>query len=518
MTDINAVASELSQLKLRLDQAQLSYRDETLKSRRELIILKRLISRLAVACRGIDSELDDRLDSLRLELEQHKDISKLLPRIAVIERLVSRMANFAEQENAFLSQQIHHSGEVLRRVHGLPPQLKRDLRNLLSQPNTTLSQTHQQAVRLIALYDRALKLAAHFGPSNGPSEAAHDLQLKLASELQHLITELDFDGDAGSKLLTIRNQLLVGVQPTELTELSLDVLRLVLEGTRQERRSSQQFLDKVSGDISTLHKTTQQSAEQSNMIYEHRCEMTRELAELANSIRQGLAENQNLDGWRSELTTLTKELVILSERNKALEKREKALLEQLSYNGTKLTNLYDQTQDYRQRLTDQEHRMFLDNLTRVYNRAAINERLEHEYRRWLRYQHPLCVALVDIDGFKSINEKFGHVAGDKILKIIAKTLRQQIADTDVVARFSDDAFMLVMPDVNEDERNKRLGVIRESISQLPFRFRDKNVTITASIGATLFDANDTPSDIIERTEKALLSARSAGNSRLIWIS
>ena len=158
MTDINAVASEVSKLRLRLDQAQLSYRDASLKSRREIVILKRLISRLSVACRGLDSELDQKLGELRQELEQHKDISKLIPRLAVVERLVTRQATFTENENQRLEQQIIQSGETLKRVHGLPAQLKRELRNLLGQPYDTLGQTHQHAIRLLELYQRALTL------------------------------------------------------------------------------------------------------------------------------------------------------------------------------------------------------------------------------------------------------------------------------------------------------------------------------------------------------------------------
>ncbi|WP_036819202.1 GGDEF domain-containing protein, partial [Photobacterium sanctipauli] len=234
--------------------------------------------------------------------------------------------------------------------------------------------------------------------------------------------------------------------------------------------------------------------------------------------RSGLKDNKNLDNWRPELTGLTKELLVLAERNKALEKREKALLEQLSYNENKIQTLFEQTQDYRQRLNDQERRMFLDNLTKVYNRAALNDRLEHEYRRWLRYQHSVCVAMIDIDGFGEINSRFGHLAGDKVLKIIAKTIRQQLADTDFIARFADDAFMVILPDVSENERVTRLNKVRETIAQLPFRFRDQNVSISISIGATLFEGNDTPSNIIERTSKALSGARRTGNNRLLWIS
>lgn len=519
MTDINAVASEVSKLRLRLDQAQLSYRDASLKSRREIVILKRLISRLSVACRGLDSELDKKLSELRIELEQQKDISKLIPRLAIIERLVTRQGNFTEKENNQLKQQVNQSGETLKRVPGLPAQLKRELRNLLGQPSDTLAQTHQQAIRILELYERALKLMSVSSDAMVMKDTLdHDLQLQLTSELQQLITELDFEGEPGDKLLTIRNRLLIGVTPQTLIELSLEVLRLVLDGTRQERRSSQQFLDGVNSDLATLQKTTNQSVGQSEALYEHRSEMTSELASLASTIRQGLSDQKNLEHWRPTLTELTKELLVLAERNRALEKREKALVEQLSYSETKIHSLFEQTQDYRRRLNDQERKMFLDNLTRVYNRAALNDRLEHEYRRWLRYQHPVCVAMIDIDQFKEINDSYGHLAGDKVLKIIARTIRQTLGETDFIARFGDDEFMIILPDINEEERNKCLGKIRETITQLPFRFREQNVSISVSIGATLFDGNDTPSDVVERTDKALFSAKSTGSNRMLWIS
>ncbi|BBC39774.1 hypothetical protein FA893_15545 [Photobacterium damselae subsp. piscicida] len=77
MTNLLNVASEISELKQRLDQAQLNYRDQTFKSRRELTILKRLISRLIAVCIGLDSELDSKLLELKAELEQPKEITQL---------------------------------------------------------------------------------------------------------------------------------------------------------------------------------------------------------------------------------------------------------------------------------------------------------------------------------------------------------------------------------------------------------------------------------------------------------
>ena len=140
---------------------------------------------------------------------------------------------------------------------------------------------------LMTLYERALKLVATKGLQNNPAAIQQDLLVKLTAELQHIITELDFDGEAGDKLLTIRNQLLKGVSPSSLLEVSLEVLRLVLDGTHQERHSSQQFLDNVNGELGTLSKTTLQSAEQSHTIYEHRGEMTNERPNWPRQTSQG---------------------------------------------------------------------------------------------------------------------------------------------------------------------------------------------------------------------------------------
>jgi len=135
----------------------------------------------------------------------------------------------------------------------------------------------------------------------------------------------------------------------------------------------------------------------------------------------------------------------------------------------------------------------------------------------LRYQHPLCVALIDIDNFKEVNDSYGHVAGDKALKIIARTIHQCLEETDFIARFKSDEFMIIMPDINEENRTKSLNKIRETVALLPFRFKEQNVSITISIGATLFEGNDTPADITERTSKALDNAKNSGRNRFIWI-
>ncbi|OAN14019.1 diguanylate cyclase [Photobacterium jeanii] len=518
MTDVNAVVSEVSKLKQRLDQAQLSFRDASLKSRREIVILKRLITRLSVACRGIDNELDAKLVELRHDLEQPKDISKLIPRLAIIERLVTRQAALTEQASQNLEQHIHLSGDTLNRVRSLPAQLKRDLRNILAFDSESLNQNHQRMIRLLQLYENAVKMLSTSTNHQHSNQVDQDVLQHLSSELQHLITELDFTDESSNVLLEIRNKLLIGVNAETLTELSLTVLKMVMDGHHKDRRHSQKFMDDINSDLATLKKATNQTLGQTSALAEQRGSITTEFSDLAQQVQTGLKENDNLETYRPELEKMSQEFQTLVDRTHALEKRERQLLEQLAYNENKVISLYDKTTEHHRELNNQERKMFLDHLTKVYNRAAFNDRLEHEYRRWLRYQHPLCVALFDLDNFKETNVNFGYVAGDKALKIIARTIHQCLADTDFIARFDGDKFMVIMPDCNEEDRTKRITQIRENVAQLPFHFRDQQVSITLSVGATLFDANDTPPAIIERTQKALNTAKSTGTNRLSWIS
>lgn len=519
MTDINSVVSEVSNLKQRLDQAQLSYRDASLKSRREIVILKRLITRLVIACRGINSELDERLENIRHELEQPTDISKLIPRLAVIERLVNQQADIVHKQNLRLNQKIHQAGETLSRHRDLPVQLRRDLRAVLNHDSGVLLDNHLRILRLLELYERTIKLASATKTSHTTDNIEQPTHhIELIAELQHLITEIDFTGEHGNQLIEIKSQLNNELDTQQLAKIQFQVLRLILDATLHERQASQCFLNNINSDLAELHKDTHQTADKSQILHQHRSELDNELSHVAQQLKIDLSDSKNLDKKRPALHAAATEIGNIVERNIALQERERALVEQQQHNEKQIQQLIQQTHNYRQRLHDQEQSMLRDTLTQVYNRNAFMDRIEHEYHNWKRYEYALPVALIDVDSFGEINNKFGHLAGDKALKIIAKNIQQCLAGTDYLARFSSDEFMLIMPDCDEQTRNKKLTNIREAISQLPFRFKDQNLSISVSIGATLFEGNDDHHVVIERTVKALASAKSAGTNRLIWIS
>jgi diguanylate cyclase (GGDEF)-like protein len=244
--------------------------------------------------------------------------------------------------------------------------------------------------------------------------------------------------------------------------------------------------------------------------------MNKELDSLVGKSQATLSQSTSIEQAQQAMSPLLSQIASLSERLNLAEQREQALIERMNYGKNQVEALFELTQDYRRRLEDQAQRMLLDPLTKVYNRAAFGDRLELEYRRWIRSQHSLRVVLFDVDKFKAINDSFGYTAGDKALKIIARTMLKELKETDTVARFSGEEFILLLPEQNDNESYQIVQTIQSQVSKLPFKFKDQSITITLSASSTTFKDSDTPEEVLERLNRKLSEAKNFGPNQLTW--
>src|SRR5690606_16352696 len=142
---------------------------------------------------------------------------------------------------------------------------------------------------------------------------------------------------------------------------------------------------------------------------------------------------------------------------------------------------------------EQRQLALVDTLTELPNRAAWDERLEVEVARWQRYGGELLLAVLDVDHFKRINDDFGRLAGDRVLKIIAGELRKRLRKTDFLARFGGEEFVLLIPGTPLEGGVQLLETLRAAVEACPFHFRGEPVTITLSGGIAEF-RNDEATD------------------------
>jgi len=510
------ILKQIDQCKLQLEQTKLKHRDASFKHSREEKVLKRVVTNLSTACMGYNENLDNAVSSLKSAFQQQQDISKLIPRLAVLERMLKHNTSTMEKQKIHLDERVRHSGETLQRISGLPTQLKRDLRNLLRFPSINNHSQLDQATRLLAIYEKSVKIITSSSTHSlqKTPEVNQNLLNKLAEELQHLISELDFDGESGDLLNDIRIKLLGGISTETLIELTLQILKLVIEGTHYERKTSEKFLVQINASLNTVIKTSTQNVEQVQSYSEHRKQMTTELLDISTESQSTLDNAVDLESAKSAIKPLLNQIAILTERLKHNEQRESSVIERMYHNQRQVEGLYELTQDHHRRLDDQAKRILIDPLTKVFNRTAFLDRFELEYHKWIRAQNKISLILLDIDKFKTLNDSFGYTAGDKALKIIARTITKEARDVDIVARFSGEEFILILPDIEMKDCRALIEKIQQKISRLPFKFRDQNISVTASAACTLLRDTDTPEEVLDRLNLLLREGKLKGINQI----
>ena len=153
-----------------------------------------------------------------------------------------------------------------------------------------------------------------------------------------------------------------------------------------------------------------------------------------------------------------------------------------------------------------KHQAITDPLTSLANRRAFNDRLDEEIRRSKRYEHPFTLVMLDINGFKAVNDTFGHPIGDKTLQEVATCLINSVRDTDFISRYGGDEFALILPETSKDSAAMLIENIRRNLSSwdMPWPQHDSLVNLQAAAGAACYpDEAITAEALIEKADAEL---------------
>ena len=157
-----------------------------------------------------------------------------------------------------------------------------------------------------------------------------------------------------------------------------------------------------------------------------------------------------------------------------------------------------------------------DYLTEVYNRHELFSLAKTEIYKSKRFKTPLSFLLFDIDWFKKINDKYGHITGDLVIKIIAKACQKRLRQSDIIGRYGGEEFLVLLPSTTL-ENAKLIGEnIRKLIEELEIDYDNKRIKVTISMGITE-TSGDTDlelQDFINNADKALYTAKNEGRNRI----
>ncbi len=156
-----------------------------------------------------------------------------------------------------------------------------------------------------------------------------------------------------------------------------------------------------------------------------------------------------------------------------------------------------------------------DQLTGVLNRRGLDDAFEREATRADRNQTELCVALLDIDNFKRLNDSMGHQAGDQALIHLTNVIKESLRPSDSVARYGGEEFVILLPDVSLEQAELTLSRLQRELTKKFFLYNDERVLVTFSAGLSLREPTEEQADVIERADKAMYRAKQAGKNQVM---
>ena len=155
----------------------------------------------------------------------------------------------------------------------------------------------------------------------------------------------------------------------------------------------------------------------------------------------------------------------------------------------------------------------VDGLTQVYNKRYLMETMDREIGRAHRYGRPLSIIMFDIDHFKKINDTYGHLAGDFVLKEMSTAIKNRIRREDIMGRYGGEEFVVALPEIDNYNAMVFAEKIRRLVETQDFRFEDLSIPVTISIGvSSTWEELKTPEDFIKAADENLYKAKNSGRN------
>jgi len=431
----------------------------------------------------------------------------------ILRRLVRRLCAAAQGVDARLDEELRVVAATIRTAESAGA-----LDQLLSRVTTAV--TAFDATRALTGQHREASAppaaAAPVPAPDSPADGIAGLEV-LAEPLLLVLDRLGLVASDKSEADAVRSGL---SEPPSMAAFEQAVWRLgdliAAERTRleTEKAESERVLKQVSarlGEIASFlaaSQADQGEADRSGRELNDR--LRGEVQEIGSTVQVATDLGDLQVAVKSRLEAIDGHLQAFRARE---ERRSHAYRERAERMGERIQQLENETAALERSLLREQRMALLDALTGIANRLGYDERIEQEFKRWRRFRQPLSIVAWDLDRFKSINDSYGHRAGDRVLRAFAKLLREKVRETDFVARYGGEEFIMLLVGTPAEGARGVAALMREELDRLGFHFRGTPVKVTASCGITEIREDDTPETLFDRADRALYRAKESGRDR-----
>lgn len=355
---------------------------------------------------------------------------------------------------------------------------------------------------------------AHALPAS-PEHAYSAIAERVESALYNLIDGLQLPEYQQPQSMALRARIEQGLNWYELVPLLDDLAQLIIAAADQGQREFETYLKQLNERLATMHDNLRVAHEGHAQSRETAQALDEQLRHQVDGLQHSMLSAKDLPTLKEAVQArIDRLLETVDTYEQQRGEHEQTVSERLTSLVGRVASLEQAASTMRDRLEEQRQIALRDPLTELPNRAGWNERLELEVARYQRYGGMLLLAVLDVDHFKRINDSFGHLAGDRVLRIVAGELRKRLRKTDFIARFGGEEFALLLPETPAEAGLQVLESLRMGIQDCPFHFKGERIQVTLSGGLASFAEAEQPEQVFERADRALYQAKDAGRNRI----
>ncbi len=492
-------------------------KQQLMVARQHLDKLAVFITNLVDFFNGANPEIDAELKQIKKLLAGKPDYDGAGELSVKLSAVLKKESKFMLQKNADTLSQIQNSLRKLNELDVVNSEVKEEVKQFIQSLNPDKNNTSSP----IKQFEHALQLFRKALSNNVVMQSQAEvtqqqmLHAQITRELQELISPYYAGNTEDKTLAELQKKLNSGLEHSELLECCLAMIRFVIKDVIKEASTANKLIHNIHKSLGKINVGIKSTIEKSKSRMQKRSAQNTAMRKQITAIEATLADSQKVEDLKRETQTHLSKMQASLKSSEADERAEQekmiALLESMQ---KRLTELEDKAQGYKQKLLDQRINAMTDTLTKLPNRMAYEEKIASAFELSKSNKSKLCMAILDIDHFKRINDKYGHSVGDKTLQIIATQIKKNLSTTDFVARWGGEEFIVLMPDSDTDECFSRLDAMREKISQLPFMFKGNRVSVTVSIGLTDIAEHANIESAFEQSDELLYLAKEKGRNQI----
>lgn len=502
-------------------------------------LLERSLNRLALLSQGQDPSLDKHLIKIRKLVRSNSNPDQIEEVLKALEQSIGQMDEKVADKSDFSASLVKLIGKIAwpkeqqKAASALGekaqqaeekslPMIIEDLSSLIQQGFLNGEKQVPQGFfsKLFGVGQQTRKNRENNLPVSPSSNRAGGAVYPSPNEiLITLLEKLSLPQKFTQQATKIRNKIQRGIVQSELPGVIDDIASLVSDiggAAIDDKQEYETFLLDLTEKITMLEQQLHEFEEDEVSAYSQRRQLGNNVKAEMNDLRTDVEDASDLTQLRQTVSSRIDNLNqhINHAHNADVERFTRAQ-EQVKQLNQRLQVMEAESENLRKATIKAQELALKDALTGIWNRQALNEVLAREYARWQRYQTPLTMVFWDIDHFKSINDQFGHSAGDVVLKTIAQIFNKKIRKADFIARFGGEEFVGLFPETDLDTALGLTNKVRQIIAETHFYHQDITVPITASAGLAMFEGDDSIDDVFERADKALYAAKHNGRNNCV---